>query len=414
MKKLVTLLTAILLCLSVAEAKKKVTVTIANSLSTNRSGEMVEVDKCDVLRKLQCPESAPLIVLNEKGQEVPYQLTYDQKLIFPVSVKAKKRVKYTVLMGQPQPVDTLACGKYYPERMDDVAWENDLVAFRAYGPTLQKRGEKAFGYDVFTKYRTTKLVVEARYADETDKVKRARIAELKKSDPKAADELAKAISYHIDHGNGMDCYAVGPTLGGGASALMVADSLIYPYCYETYEILDNGPLRFTLKLVFTPLTVGTDTNVIETRLITLDAGSYLNKTVISYANLTQKREIATGIVLHEPDGRVTARAQAGMISYVDPTTNPKGNNGKMFMGAAFPDQVKEAKVVLFSDKEKKELRGGADGHLLAVSEYVPGASYTYYWGSAWNKAKIKTPEAWDEYLLQFTQCQRTPLTVTTN
>ncbi|NCC09991.1 MAG: DUF4861 domain-containing protein [Bacteroidia bacterium] len=414
MKKLVTLLTAVLLCLSYAEAKRKVTVTIANALNINRSGEMVEIDKYDVLRKLQCSEDNSLIVLNENGQQVPYQFTYDQKIIFPVNVKAKKKVKYTLLNGQPQNMDTLACGKYYPERMDDVAWENDLVAFRAYGPTLQKRGEKAFGYDVFTKYNTTKPVVEARYADETNKEKRARIAELKKSDSKAADELAKAISYHIDHGNGMDCYAVGPTLGGGASALMVADSLIYPYCYETYEILDNGPLRFTLRLVFTPLAVGTDTNVIETRLITLDAGSYLNKTVITYANLTQKRAIATGIVLHEPDGRVTARAQAGFITYVDPTTNPKGNNGKMFMGAAFPTKVKEAKAVLFSEKEKKELRGGADGHVMAMSEYSPKSAYTYYWGSAWSKGKIKTPEAWDEYMLQFTQNKRTPLTVTTN
>jgi hypothetical protein len=86
----------------------------------------------------------------------------------------------------------------------------------------------------------------------------------------------------------------------------------------------------------------------------------------------------------------------------------------MFMGAAFPTKVKEAKAVLFSEKEKKELRGGADGHVMAMSEYSPKSAYTYYWGSAWSKGKIKTPEAWDEYMLQFTQNKRTPLTVTTN
>ena len=44
-----------------------------------------------------------------------------------------------------------------------------------------------------------------------NKEKRAKIAELRKTDPKAASELQRAISYHIDHGYGMDCYAVGPT-----------------------------------------------------------------------------------------------------------------------------------------------------------------------------------------------------------
>ena len=46
----------------------------------------------------------------------------------------------------------------------------------------------------------------------------------------------------------------------------------------------------------------------------------------------------------------------------------------------FPTLVKEAKAVLFPEKEKKELRGGADGHVLAISEYEPGADFTYYWG----------------------------------
>ena len=36
---------------------------------------------------------------------------------------------------------------------------------------------------------------------------------VKKTDPKAAAELSRERSYHIDHGYGMDCYAVGPTLG---------------------------------------------------------------------------------------------------------------------------------------------------------------------------------------------------------
>lgn len=135
--------------------------------------------------------------------------------------------------------------------------------------------------------------------------------------------------------------------------MMEGDTIIYPYCYRTHEILDNGPLRFTVKLEFTPLVVRGDSNVIETRLISLDAGSYLNRTVITYTNLKETMPVATGIVLHEPDGVVKTDAAGGYITYVDPTTNPGGDNGKMFMGAAFPVEIKEAKTVLFPEQEKK-------------------------------------------------------------
>ena len=137
---------------------------------------------------------------------------------------------------------------------------------------------------------------------------------------------------------------------------MVDDEIVYPYCYATQEILDNGPLRFTVKLVYNPLTVKENTDVVETRLISLDAGSHMNKTVVAYSNLKETTPVVTGIVLHEPDGAVVADAANGYITYVDPTDNVNNNNGKIFVGAAFPATVKEAKVALFPEKEKEELQ----------------------------------------------------------
>ena len=49
--------------------------------------------------------------------------------------------------------------------------------------------------------------------------------------------------------------------------------------------------------------------------------------------------------------------------------------------------------------------------LLAISEYEPGSEYTYYWGSAWDKAAIKTPDAWNKYMTEYAQKLRTPLAV---
>ncbi len=390
---------------------RTVTVTVTNPLTMERSNEMVEVSMETVTDRLGLADTAQIVVLNADGQQVPYQITYDGKVIFPAAIAAGGTATYTIQTGTPEAFDVKACGRCYPERMDDMAWENDLVAFRAYGPALQAKGERGFGYDLFTKYNTTEPMLEAMYAKELDKETLAKIAELKKTDPKAAAELSRERSYHIDHGYGMDCYAVGPTLGAGVAALMVNDTIIYPWCYKNQEILDNGPLRFTVKLEFTPLTVKGDSTVVETRLITLDAGSHLNKTVVSYSNLKETLPIVAGIVLHEPDGAVVADAANGYITYVDPTTGP--DNGKIFMGAAVPAVVKDAKTVLFSEKEKKE-RNNADGHVLAVSDYEPGSEYVYYWGFAWDKADIKTADAWNRYMADFAQKVRNPLTVKVN
>ena len=390
---------------------RTVTVTVTNPLAMERSNEMVEVSMETVTDRLGLADTAQIVVLNADGQQVPYQITYDGKVIFPAAIAAGGTATYTIQTGTPEAFDVKACGRCYPERMDDMAWENDLVAFRAYGPALQAKGERGFGYDLFTKYNTTEPMLEAMYAKELDKETLAKIAELKKTDPKAAAELSRERSYHIDHGYGMDCYAVGPTLGAGVAALMVNDSIIYPWCYKNQEILDNGPLRFTVKLEFTPLTVKGGSTVVETRLITLDAGSHLNKTVVSYSNLKETLPIVAGIVLHEPDGAVVADAANGYITYVDPTTGP--DNGKIFMGAAVPAVVKDAKTVLFSEKEKKE-RNNADGHVLAVSDYEPGSEYVYYWGFAWDKADIKTADAWNRYMADFAQKVRNPLTVKVN
>ena len=146
--------------------KEPVTVTITNPLSIDRNGEMVEISMAEITGKLQLPDTAQVIVLDENGLEVPYQITYDDMLIFPASVKGDASAVYTIAEGTPQPVDVVACGRQYPERLDDVAWENDRAAYRAYGPALQEKGERAFGYDIWTKYNTTEPVVEARYAGE--------------------------------------------------------------------------------------------------------------------------------------------------------------------------------------------------------------------------------------------------------
>lgn len=346
------------------------------------------------------------IISDNNGTQIPYQITYDNKIIFPVDVNANSNVTYQIKPGTPDKPAIVACGKFYPERVDDIAWENDRIAFRTYGPALQATGEQAFGYDIWVKC-VSEPVVDMRYKTELNPESRAKIAELRKTDKKAAQELANSISYHIDHGNGLDYYKVGPTLGAGTSALLANDSIVYPYCYKEYEILDNGPLRFTVKLVYNPLTVKGNDNVIETRILSLDAGSQMNKIALSFANLNEPTPLVTGIVLHEPSTDYQADAANGYIAYADPED---ATNGQIFVGAVFPEKLSDAKAVNFSDAEKKQR--GADGHVLAYTTYAPGSEYTYYTGAGWSKWGFRNSAEWFKYVQEFAQKVKQPLQVT--
>lgn len=407
MKK--TILSCLAACLLLAcENNRTMTVTIGNPLDMERSGEMVEVPMAEISDQLKLADTAQIVILDAEGVEVPYQITYDEKVIFPVTVGAGSSATYTIEPGNPTPVDTKTCGRQYPERLDDMAWENELVGFRAYGPALQAKGERGFGYDLFLKRGTSEPILEEFYAKELDKEIRKRANEMKKTDPKGAAELLRSISYHIDHGYGMDCYAVGPTLGAGVAALVADGEIVYPWCYKDFEVLDNGPLRFTVKLVFNPLTVKGDSNVVETRIISLDAGSHLNRTAVSYEGLKETLPVVTGIVLHD-DGAITTDAGNGYMTYVDPTNGP--DNGKVFVGAAFPADIKDAQTVKFSADEKKQ-RANAEGHVLATSDYEPGSTHVYYWGFGWDRADVKDIDVWNSYMAAFAQKVRNPLTVT--
>ncbi len=388
--------------LALAACTSKTEITVENHSSVDRK-EIVEVDLKSVSVK------APFVVKAATGEDVPYQITHDGLLIFPVSVAANSAASFTVEEGQPSEAQTIATGKHYPERVDDIAWENDRVAFRAYGPALQKSGERAFGYDVWNK-RVAHPVVEDRYRTELNPATKARLDSLRACDPQKADSLWHAVSYHYDHGNGNDCYKVGPTLGGGTAAIMVGDSIAYPYCYKDFEILDNGPIRFAVRLVYNPEVIEGDT-VVETREISLDAGSQLNKTKVKFAGLSKNVTVASGIVLHHPDGgKNVADAENGVIAYADPTDDPDNDNGTIFVGAIVPN-CKAAKMQMFSDDERTKLRGGANGHLLAKADYAPGSELTYYWGGAWTKWGFDSFDDWSKYMDRYAKNLKEPLTV---
>lgn len=386
----------------VSASADNVTVSVTNSSDVQRQ-ELVELDAQSVYDKLGLKKGENFIVKNALGQQVAYQVTYDGKLLIDAAVRPKGNAEFTIMPGNPKPMKTVVCGKQYPERVDDVAWENDRTAYRVYGPALQRTGEKAFGVDVWVK-NTPDLEVDKRYVTELSN--HPKIAELKKAGKlEEAHEMEEATTYHYDHGYGLDCYKVGPTLGCGTPALMNGEELILPYCYKTYKILDNGPLRFTVQLEYNPFAVGDDKNVVEHRIISLDKGSNFNKMTVWYEGLTKPCDMAAGVVIHSEDTKSVVYGD-NYVLYADPTDNPTKQNFQIYVGVLFPNGVKATKGLMYSEPVN-----GASGHGVGVITYQPGEKYTYYFGSAWSKNDVRSFNEWKLRSTEYLESLHAPLKV---
>ena len=362
-----------------------ISLIVRNTGDTQRQ-EVAEADLQTICQQLGIGTDDPLTIKNAFGQEITYQKTYNGKLLLYVAVQSGSEAVFTVTKGEPSSFKSYVMGKCYPERADDITWENDLGIYRVYGPALQRSGERSFGTDVWVK-NIPELVVEDRYrmhlwgVGQRDSLKRI-------SHPEEANEIYVATSFHHDHGQGLDCYGVGASLGCGAPALMRDGALLFPYCYKTYRILDNGPLRFTVELTYNT----TDDGVTEHRLISLDRGSHFNRMTVWYDGIKEPMTLATGVVLHSEDHLLLDK---NYVLYADPTDNPKVHQSQIYVGTLFPKGVDKTLVL------KGELNHG-----IGMIFGYRGEPYTYYFGSAWSGYDVRTMAQWqltaEEYLQNLT------------
>ena len=133
-----------------------------------------------------------------------------------------------------------------------------------------------------------------------------------------------------------------------------------------------------------------------------------------FNSLTNPTPLVAGIVLHPGNPEAYASAEKNIIAYEDPTETADGSNGHIFVGAVFPHPMEEAGTVLFPTEESRQLRGRALGHVLARTQYTPLSDFTYYWGSAWNRADIHSMKEWIDYLKTFSTQTQHPLQVSLN
>lgn len=365
-------------------SRECVDITVTNTSGRDIGPRCVEVPAGDILSRISTQH---FYVVDGEGNEIPSQLTHDSMLVFMASVPAGGCGTYSILPSDSaRTYEAVTGGNIYERRLDDLVWENDLVGFRAYGPGTRREGLRYYGQDLYLKHSTPGLILESLYGVESDPATWAKIDSLRAINSALADEFASTLNYNIDHGNGIDCYSVGETLGAGSAALIMGDTIAYPWCFEQARILDNGPLRFTVEMLYHHYSES-DTLVphfVEHRLVSLDAASHLNRSRVWFEGLESPANIVAGFPRHD-DSPACMRPEKGIITYSDPTEG--ANNGKAFLGLYIP--------------------GGADsmeekfGHILAVRNYVPGDTLDYYWGFAWDRSAINNHVNWLDYMEHF-------------
>ena len=141
------------------------TIVVHNFADFDRQGELVEAD----IAATRCDFGKHTYILKDKeGREIPYQIVAEggspHTLLFQADVPARSASGYTLSEGTPAPVEPKVAARHVPERKDDFAWENDLAAYRMYGPALANE-YPSNGVDLWLK-RTGKPIMDEMYRND--------------------------------------------------------------------------------------------------------------------------------------------------------------------------------------------------------------------------------------------------------
>ncbi|MET3780491.1 rhamnogalacturonyl hydrolase YesR [Brevundimonas sp. 1080] len=264
---------------------------------------------------------------------------------------------------EPPPVDQQrprAVARFAPDRLDDLLWENDRVAHRIYGPTLEAReAPSGSGIDVWAK--------RVRYP--------------------FMDRQLKFPNYHVDRGEGLDYYDVGRGRGAGGLGIWYDNKLWTSRNFSTYQIDKTGGDEARFSVTYRPWPVDVVRTVSETREFSLPLGSNFTRMTSTFnSNSDAPLIVAIGISKRSNDngrGFVTRDAAHGRLMFWEPENPEHGS-----LGIALA--VDPATVEGFTED--------ADNYLILV-RVTPGQSFTYYMGSAWDRGlDFATRSAWEDFV----------------
>ena len=358
-------------------------VKVTNPLDLERPRETVELDWGQLTEALpQLQNSAVRIQDGQTGLERICQ-TIDcdadgkiDQLIFKFDFGPKQSRTFIIRAAptvrtvyEPSPVHA----RFVPTRVDDMAWENDRMAFRTYGPACgEETGLVSNGIDVWMK-RVRYPIIEKWYSGGGD-------------------------FYHHDRGEGADLFKVGDTLGCGATAIWKEGRFHAAGNFARWRLLANGPVRLLFELEYDSWKVG-DIQVRETRRFSLDAGHNLTRMdAIFHTEPPQEQiEFVAGLV-HREGSQPTGNAERAWIGLWGPV-DPNRDHGELGTG-----------VVMGRCRFRKVIQ--QNNHSLILAEATPDEPAPYWAGAGWTKSgDFDNVEQWNEYLDHWARRVAAPLDV---
>lgn len=313
------------------------------------------------------------VKLVDSETELPYQLekrgnTTPENVLIWVPIDAKGTVTLSVTKQDIKPASKAQTyARFVPERFDDFAWENNVLAFRMYGKALEGRPDDAQGTDVWAK-RTEELVIDKWYKED---------------------------DYHTDHGEGLDYYAVGQTLGVGDIAPYFDNKIHFTKHYREYEVLDNGPLRTTFKLTFEPEELNGQT-ISLTKTISLDAGQHFNKVAVDLKNQQAERTpVVVGLARRgESEPQYDYNESNRSLAYWEPDIDGHGQTGT---------------ALILSENQPTFIDNDSTQFLL-TTHVQRDKPFVYYNGAAWNKAgQVTSADEWKGFVEKQVEKINSPL-----
>lgn len=365
--------------------QSEVLVHVKNTSKVDRKREMVTVPWSEVRRLMPRlnPDCLAVCEVGRTEDEVVQGFDSNQdgtvdELLFLADFKIGEEKSFVLREADRQmgAVASLTDARFVRPR-EDIAWENDRIAFRMYGPALAQ--EVNNGIDVWTK-RVRYLIVEKWYkANEGN--------------------TSGRDSYHEDHGEGADFFSVGRSLGCGGSALWKDDSLYQPGVFESYKIITTGPLRAVFELTYKSVQLE-GRSIREVKRITLDAGQNLNRIDLYFFDGSNQGVLsfAAGVVKRRTTESHMNRENCWVSLYGPTTERPE--NGSLGTGVVLP------RAAFMEAREDSS-------HILVIGRATIGKPVTYYAGAGWTRSgDFTSAQDWNSYLNTYALKLMTPLKVT--
>lgn len=378
--------TALVIALFTPITSAQVTIKATNKLPIARASQTIELTRAQL--QASGARDLPFVHIKDSaGNEVLAQAVdtdFDESrradiVIFQADFAPNETKTFTAANGARQAYQEdqiKAHGRFVRERFDDFAWENDRIAHRTYGKGLAHWKEEALissTIDIWSK-RTPKMVVDKWYM--TD-------------------------NYHADHGEGADFYSAGLSRGCGGNGLWVNNQLFVSENFINTRVLAKGPIRVLFELDYEAFSAG-GTVVTETKRISLDAGSQLDRFTSTYKPLVPiGRNVAlvgaAGLKKQNGEQKDASTTLNWIAKWERVSGNGNGNQGMAVIG--LPNTSPTA----------------AEDNLnhLITMKTDENFSVSYYAGFCWDKAgHITTFDDWKKYLNEFAQGIASPIEVT--